>query len=119
MNSQSQELEALEARIRETEERLKQQQSRTSSPAGKTGASKSPHRRKPLGDTFAGHENDRTQPSVASPLSTQAPTTQSVSASTMSQWRPAALDISSPMGRDRGSMPVNQSTGQQDDRYSE
>ncbi|KAL2046908.1 hypothetical protein N7G274_000926 [Stereocaulon virgatum] len=119
VNSQSQELEALEARIRETEERLKQQQSRTSSPAGKTGASNSPHRRKPLGDTFAGHENDRPQLSAASPLSTQAPTTQSVSASTMSRWRPAASDFSSPMGRDRESMPINQSSGQQDDRYSE
>ena len=61
VNSQSAELQALEARIRETEERLAQKkQPRTSSPAGqgmRQASGGSPHRRQPLGDTFGAGGN--------------------------------------------------------------
>ena len=117
VDSQNQELEALEARLRETEQRLKERQSRNSSPAGKSGGS--PHRRKPLGDTFSGQENDRAQPPATSPLATQAPITQSVMPSTMSQWRPDTRESSSGTARITGDMPVGQPAVQQESRFAE
>lgn len=87
VTSQSQELEALEAKLKETEERLKQRQSSPAAKAvGGSNSSNSPHRRKPIGDAFSGQENDRLQPSTSSPLGTQPPASSSVSPSTMSHW---------------------------------
>ena len=117
VNSQNQELEALEARLRETEQRLKERQSRNSSPAGKSGGS--PHRRKPLGDTFSGQENDRAQPPATSPLATQAPMSQPVMPSTISQWRPDTRESSSGTARITGDMPVGQPAVQQESRFAE
>ena len=56
VDSQTSELQALEARIKEMDKRLEQKMSRTSSPAGRGGAAGggSEHRRSPLGDTFSG-----------------------------------------------------------------
>jgi len=117
VDSQNQELEALEARLRETEQRLKERQSRNSSPASNSGGS--PHRRKPLGDTFSGQENGRAQPSAPSPLATQAPITQSVMPSTMSQWRPDTRESSSGTAGITGDMPVGQPAVQQESRFAE
>ncbi|MCJ1453579.1 hypothetical protein MMC28_003926 [Mycoblastus sanguinarius] len=120
ISSQSQELEALEARLRETEERLKQRQSRTSSPAGTAGnGANSPQRRKPLGTTFSGQENDRLQTSTTSPLATtQNAGSQSLSPSTMSRWGPTVKDDRSE-AENTGNMPVGRSSGLQDSGYSE
>ena len=117
VDSQNQELEALEARLRETEQRLKERQSRNSSPAGKSGGS--PHRRKPLGDTFSGQENDRAQAPATSPLATRTPMTQSVMPSTMSQWRPDTRGSSSGSAGITGDMPVGQPAVQQESRFAE
>lgn len=122
VSSQSAELEALEVRLRETEERLKERQSRTSSPAGRAaGGINSPHRRQPLGNTFDGQENDRLQSSsTTSPLATQAQSPQSVSSSTMSHWRPrpAAQDAALGGGGDTRDVSADQLSGQQGSRYS-
>ncbi|CAF9922199.1 MAG: hypothetical protein HETSPECPRED_004995 [Heterodermia speciosa] len=61
VTSQSQELEALDAKLRETEARLnqKKKQSRTSSPTGITGETSSAQRRKPVPSGFGGQEDDR------------------------------------------------------------
>lgn len=76
MSSQSQELEALEARLRETEERLKQRRSRNSSPSSPGNGKNTTHRRPPVGRTFSGGRE--TEQAVAtSPLATQPPSTQS------------------------------------------
>ena len=117
VNSQNQELEALEARLRETEQRLKERQSRNSSPAGKSGGS--PHRRKPLGGTFSGQENDRAQQPATSPLATQAPMSQPVMPSTISQWRPDTRESSSGTAGITGDMPVGQPAVQQESRFAE
>lgn len=117
VDSQNQELEALEARLRETEQRLKERQSRNPSPTGKSGGS--PHRRKPLGDTFSGQENDRAQHPATSPLATQAPITQPVMPSTISQWRPDTRESSSGTTRTTGDMPVGQPAVQQESRFAE
>lgn len=120
VSTQSQELEALEAKLRETEERLKQRQSRTASPAGKNaGESNSPHRRKLIGDTFSGQENDRLQSSNSSPLATQSPASSSVLASTMSRWRPSAQEASPGMSGRTGYGNVHQPDGQHERRYAE
>ena len=119
MSSQNAELEAIEAKLRQTEERLREK-SRTSSPTGRAGAgTNSPHRRQPLGSTFGGQENDRLQQSsAASPLASQAHPP-GVSTSTMSHWRPVTEETS--MGakgptRDRS---AEQMGGQQGGRYSQ
>lgn len=76
VSSQSQELEALEARLRETEERLKQRRSRNSSPSSPGNSRNTTHRRPPIDRTFSGGDN--TEQAVAtSPLATQPPSTQS------------------------------------------
>lgn len=56
VDSQTSELQALEARIKEMDKRLEQKRSRTSSPAGAEGGvgSGSEHRVPPLGDTLSG-----------------------------------------------------------------
>lgn len=91
VSSQNQELEALEARLKETEERLKQKQSDSS---GRGTGNNTPHRRRQLGDTY-GVEQQRdyqaspTQHSdsqqIAQPFkrSDQAP-----SQNTMAYWKP-------------------------------
>ncbi|KAL9134874.1 MAG: hypothetical protein Q9175_003944 [Cornicularia normoerica] len=88
VNSQTQELQALEARLRDTEERLKERQSRDLSSARRHNGTNSFDRRQSPGNTFSGEENDRLESSTTGLQATQAPTSQSVSASTMSQWRP-------------------------------
>ncbi len=54
VDSQTSELQALEARIKEMDRRLEQKNSRTSSPAGRGGqdVGGGQHRRTPVGDTF-------------------------------------------------------------------
>ena len=71
ISSQSAELQALEVRLRETEERLKERQSKSSSPALGGSAYSSPHRRPPIGRTFSGQENDRRQARAYNPPATQ------------------------------------------------
>lgn len=77
MSSQSQELEALEARLRETEERLKQRQSRASSPAAAGSGRKSTHRRPGIGRTFGGEGSEQEQAPATSPLAAQPLSSQS------------------------------------------
>lgn len=119
MSSQSAELEAIEARLRETEERLKEKQSRTSSPAGKAaGGANSPLRRQPLGDTFRAHENDRVQQASApSPLAAQAPASGAVSSSTMSYWKQAAQDDPPERSGNGRDLSAEYLSGQQGSRY--
>jgi len=121
VSSQSAELEALEARLRETEERLREKQSQKSSPAPRaTGDLNPPHRRQPLGDTFAAHESEHIQqPSVSSPLAAQPPPSGAVSSSTMSFWRQAAQDGSSERSRNARDVPAEQLSGQQGSRYTQ
>ena len=70
MSSQKSQLEELEAKLRETEERLKQKQSRSSSPAtGVTNGRSSPHRRQGLESVFGGTEGYQPNSSGRSPLS--------------------------------------------------
>ncbi|KAL8792349.1 MAG: hypothetical protein Q9195_005052 [Heterodermia aff. obscurata] len=59
VTSQSQELEALEAKLRETEARLnqKKKQSRTSSPSGGIGETSLAQRRKPVPSAFVGQDD--------------------------------------------------------------
>lgn len=110
VNSQTKELQALEARLRDTEERLKERQSRDSSPAGRNNGTNSLNRRQPLGNTFDGREKDRLVPSITSPQTTS----QSVSASTMSHWRPSP-NTASETGT--GSAPAARVSGQENSRY--
>ena len=119
MSSQNAELEAIEAKLRQTEERLKEK-SRTSSPIGRAGAgTNSPHRRQPLGSTFGGQEHDRVQQSsVASPLAGQAHP-QGVSTSTMSHWRPTAEEKSMGTKEPARDLPAEQLSGQQGGRYTQ
>ena len=119
VSSQNAELEALEAKLRATEERLKEQRSRNSSPAGRAaGATNSPRRRQPLGETTYGQGNERSQQSSGtSSLTAQAPAPGSVSASTMAHWRPAAQDHS-PRGSARD-LSAEQFSGQQGSRYTQ
>jgi len=74
VSSASQELEALEARLRETEELLKKRQtgSASRSPAATSGRN-SPHRRTPLGAAFSPDAGKESTPPT-SPLSRQQPT---------------------------------------------
>lgn len=76
VDSQNQELEALEARLRDTEERLRQQQSRKSSHTAKISAIKSSHPRQPLGPTFSDQVDDRANDSATRSLAAQPRRTQ-------------------------------------------
>ena len=71
VDSQTKELEVLEARLKQTEERLKERQSRNSSPAGRLNGRNSPYRRHPTTGTFNGDEKNYPQSSALSPLSSQ------------------------------------------------
>ncbi|MCJ1274694.1 hypothetical protein MMC21_002492 [Puttea exsequens] len=116
VNSQNAELEALEAKLRETEDRLKQRQSRNSSPSGiNFGNTSSPLRRRPLAEAFGGQENERAQPAASSPLAREPMTSssQGVMNSTLSQWRPQKNDNS------RDFNTVEESRGQQSNFYEE
>lgn len=88
VNSQTQELQALEARLRETEERLKERQSRDPSPAGRKIGTELPSKHRPFDNTYAGEEKNRLGSSTTSTQSRQVPASQTVSSSTMSRWRP-------------------------------
>ena len=98
VDSQTKELEALEAKIKETEERLKDRQSRNGSPAGRGSGRNSPHPRQPLGDAFNGAENDRMQHANSSPLAQQSSrqaqyqVNDKVSPSTKAQWAPSTQE---------------------------
>ena len=74
VDDRTRELEALEVRIRETEERLRDRQSRNNSPVGRSsagGGSNSPHRRHPPGSNFNGLDAYGRQPIRSSPLAGQ------------------------------------------------
>lgn len=114
VDSQTQELQALEARLRDTEDRLKERQSRDPSLAGRNNGTNSINRRQPLNNTFSGQENDRLESSTTSPQATQAPTSQSVSASTMSHWRPTQSTAS---GTGGGNAPFVRPSGQENSRH--
>lgn len=77
VSSQSQELEALEARLRETEERLRQKQSRTSSPSSLNSGRNTPHRRQAIGRAFSEQRSEKEQAIATSPLATQPVASQS------------------------------------------
>ena len=89
MDSQTQELQALEARLRDTEERLKERQSRDPSQARRNNDTDSFDKHQSRGNTFGVRKNDGQGLLTASPPATNNPKSQSVSASTMSQWRPS------------------------------
>ena len=109
VSSQSQELEALEARLRETEERLKQKQSKISSQAGVSGGHSSPHRRQPNGTTFSEYQDDKLRAAPVNPLGVQSPSSQS--------QPPPANPL--PAGTRSNEYRIgNTSQGQHDDRYS-
>lgn len=110
MDSQTKELQALEARLRDTEERLKERQSRDSSPASRNNGTSSLNRRQPLSNTFNGRENDR----LASPVTGPQATSQSVSASTMSHWRPSPNTAS---GTGNGSASAARVSDQENSHY--
>ena len=114
VNSQTQELQALEARLRDTEERLKEQQSRDPYSAGRNNGTKSLNGHQPLGNTISDQCNDRLESSSTSPQATQAPASHSVSASTMSHWRPAQKTASGNAG---GILPFARPSGQETSRY--
>ncbi|CAF9935781.1 MAG: hypothetical protein ALECFALPRED_006550 [Alectoria fallacina] len=119
VNSQTQELQALEARLRDTEQRLREQQSRDPSPAGKNDGTNSSDRRQPLGNTFSGQENNgRPESSTTGPRATQAPPSQSMWASTMSHWRPIQNTTSGTGGGHAGSAPSARPSGQENSRYA-
>ena len=89
VSSQNQELEALEARLRETEERLREKQS------GSTGrnGNNTPHRRQPLGNTFDIRNTTTQNSPVATQPASGNPTTridsdQRPSPATMGYWKP-------------------------------
>ena len=94
VDSQTQELQKLEARLRDTEKRLKERLSREPSPANGRKGTNSPSRNPPPGGTFSGQENDRLGHSTIESQERQAPVSQSVSASTMSRWRPTPSSAS-------------------------
>ena len=71
VTSQTSELEALEARLRATEERLKAAASGETSPTNHRSGRSSPRSRVPLGDTFS--QNKREQPTSPLSESTSAP----------------------------------------------
>jgi hypothetical protein len=66
VSSQTSELEALEARLKATEERLKQKQAMTGMP---NRGAQSPRQRIPLGDTFTAPAQGAEQKNITSPLS--------------------------------------------------
>jgi len=68
VTSQSLELEALEARLRETEEKLKQKTSRPSSSSGNMKDNKTSPKRQALGSELGMHRRHQ-----GSPLATQPP----------------------------------------------
>lgn len=118
MNSQTQELQALEARLRDTEERLKERQLRDASLAGRNNATHSSNRREPGGNISSGEkENSRLESSTTSPQAKQAPATQAVSASTMSQWRPTQSNVSGTGGEYAGDASFARPRGQENSRY--
>lgn len=77
--TQNQELEALEAKLRETEERLKQKQSRSSSPAtALSDGGNSPRRRQGLEGVFSSPESGRQHAPTATRPTPTAPTSANV-----------------------------------------
>ena len=114
VNSQAKELQALEARLRDTEELLKERQSRGPSPAGRKNVNDSLSSRQPLGNTSGGQENGRLESSSTNPHATQAPSSQSVSASTLAHWRPTQ---STDSGTNGGSAPFARPSGQENSHY--
>ncbi|KAL6717365.1 hypothetical protein ACLMJK_005280 [Lecanora helva] len=116
VSSQNAELEAIEAKLRQTEERLKEK-SRTSSPAGRAVAgTSSPHRRQPLGNTFDANANSRQHNSAASPGQAHA---SGVSPITMSQWRPTAQETPSGARGIARDVSTEQVAEQSGNRYSQ
>ena len=85
VSSQNAELEALEARLRATEERLKERQSRSSSPMTGTSRYISPQRRPPVGRTLSNQPN-------GSPTALRSPPVTGVSSSA----RPAIAGTKAP-----------------------
>jgi hypothetical protein len=73
VTSQTSELEALEARLRATEERLKAAASGETSPTSRRSGGSSPRTRAPLGDTFSHAQREREQPTSPLSESTRAP----------------------------------------------
>ena len=118
VNSQTQELHALEARLRDTEERLKERQSKDPSSADRIGPTNLPNRRQPLGETLNGQDNNRLESSTTTPEAKQAPASQSVSASTMSRWRPAQNTASEKGGEHADNAALSRPSRQENIRYA-
>lgn len=114
VDSQAKELQALEARLRDTEELLKERQSRGPSSVGRNNEIESLNSRQPLGNASGGQENGRLESSSTYPHATQAPSSQSVSASTLAHWRPAQNTAS---GTDGGGAPFARPSGQENSGY--
>lgn len=109
VSSQSQELEALEARLRETEERLKQKQTKISSYPDVGGRQSSPHRRQPVGTAFGTHEDDMPQVAFPSPRGTQ---------SSLSQAEQPPIQGLSARSQSRQYKVEDQTQGAWDGRYT-
>ena len=118
VDSQTQELQNLEARLRDTEKRLKEHQSRDSSPAGGRKGTNSPGKHPPPGNTFSDQENHPLEHSTIQSEQRQAPGSQSVSASTMSRWRPTPSSASGTGGGYGDNASLARPNGQETSRYA-
>ena len=118
MNSQTQELQALEARLRDTEERLKERQSRDPSPAARKIGADPYNKNRSFDNTYTGEENNRLGSSATSPQSSQAPASQTLSPSTMSRWRPTQETTSGTSAGYPGSETFTRPSGQENSRYA-
>lgn len=87
LSSQSQELEAIEAKLRETEERFKEKQS---SPEAKRKIHAGPERQSvSTGEISQSHSTSVTPMTSSKENPSGSPASQAPSASTMSYWRPS------------------------------
>ena len=118
VDSQTKELEALQARLRETENRLKEKVSRNSSPAGRNDDRSSPHQRQGLNDTLNASGNNSLQSpgSGSSHLAPQmsyraAPGYDQLTPSTRERWGPDPGSAEQEVPR-RGSTGYRKPVGQ-------
>ena len=120
LSSQTAELEALQARLRETEQRLSEKQSALPSSTNRTtGGTNSPHRRQPLGDTFDSRDGGQSSQNAASPLSnTSRSETGSVLPSTMSRWKPDPQDTTTAGQPNARDISAEQLSGQRGNRIT-
>lgn len=118
VDSQTKELEVLQARLKETESRLKERVSRNPSPAGRNDGRSSPHQQQGLDDTLNASDNNSLQApgSGSSPLPPQmsyraAPGYDQLTSSTRERWGPSSGSTEQEAPR-RGSTGYRKPVGQ-------